>query len=169
MSTLSDLTPTLAPTLADRPTLVHDDAQISCSFNVMNDRPVTETLHVHHYEVTPHRVLARFDRDYRSSMRNSPDHLVFLTALAHTQKMLYLALCAHFGFEYDPDGPERLKMWPTKVEVSMPKLCDQIADVVQVLDVLQLRRIDDRTYRARIETRVGDALCIRASVPVFLI
>lgn len=167
MSTLTDLAPN--PSLVDRPAIVHDDAKISCSFNVMNGRPVTETLHVQGYEVTARRVVARFDRDYRSSMRNSPDHLVFLTALAHTQKMLYLALCAQFGFEYDPDGPEKLKMWPTKVEVSMPKLCDRVQDVVQVLDVQQLRQIDDKTYRARIETRVGDALCIRASVPVFLI
>ena len=40
--------------------------------------------------------------------------------------------------------------------------------VVQLLDVVDLRRFDDKTYKAQLETRVSDALYIWADVPVYL-
>ena len=110
------------------------------SFNVMPGRPVQERLLIREYRVEDRYAEAHFDREYASSMQNSPSHLIFLSALVHTQKLLYLALCREFGFHYDPDGPERFKIWPTKVEVRIPDVG---------ADPRVSNRTDDRSDAAR--------------------
>ena len=137
-------------------------------FNVMPGRPVAEDLRVREYRCAHRYAEALFDRDYRSSMTASPNHLIFLSALVHTQKLLYLALCQEFGFQYDPNGAEKLKMWPTKVECRIPELISQETDMVQKLWVLDVKKFDTRTYRVKIETRI-DSLVIVAVVPTFLL
>lgn len=138
------------------------------SFNVMPDRTVEERLLVREYRVGERYAEAHFDREYRSAMRNSPSHLIFLTALVHTQKLLYAALCREFDLNYEPEGPELFKMWPTKVEVRIPERIDAEQDLVQQLWITDLKRFDASTYRATIETRVG-SLFIRATIPTFVI
>lgn len=137
-------------------------------FNVMPGRPVIEDLHVHEYRRGDRYAEAHFDREYRSSMKASPSHLIFLSALVHTQKLLYLALCKEFGFEYDPTGPEKLKMWPTKIECRVPELIDAEKDLVQQLWVREVKKFNARTYRVKIETRI-DSLVITAVVPTYLL
>lgn len=137
-------------------------------FNVMPGRPVIEDLRVHQYRRGHRYAEAHFHREYRSAMKASPSHLIFLSALVHTQKLLYVALCREFGFEYDPGGAEKLKMWPTKVECRIPELIDQERDLVQQLWVREVKKFNDRTYRVRIETRI-DSLVITAVVPTFLL
>lgn len=137
-------------------------------FNVMPGRPVAEDLHVREYRRGHRYAEAHFDREYRSSMQASPSHLIFLSALVHTQKLLYLALCDEFGFEYDPTGPEKFKMWPTKVECRIPELIGQEKNLVQQLWVREIKKFDDRTYRVKIETRI-DSLVITAVAPTLLL
>ena len=139
-----------------------------CTFNVMPDRPVEEVLKVREYRVGERYVEAHFDREYRSTMRASPSHLIFLTALAHTQKMLYLALCREFGLAYDPRGTEQFKMWPTKIDVRIPKLIGAERDLVQQLCVRSVKSMPNGAKRAVVDVRV-DSLQIRATVPVFLL
>jgi len=138
------------------------------TFNVMPDKPVREDLTVHEYRVGYRYGEAHFDREYHSEMKASPSHLIFLSALSHTQKLLYVVLCHEFGFDYDPRGPERFKMWPTKLNIRIPELISQEAGLVQRLWVRGLRQHDRKTYRAQIETRIG-SLAIDASVPTFLL
>ena len=137
------------------------------AFNVMPGKPVEETLHVHGYAVGERYAEAHFDRSYSSSMQNSPSHLIFLSALVHTQKMLYLVLCEELGFDYDPHGPERFKMWPTKISVRIPELIEEEQGLVQRLWVRDFTKFNDSTYRARLETRVG-SLVIECDCPVFV-
>lgn len=151
------------------PEIVDDKSVCELRFNVMPERPVEERLYVKEYRIWDNYVEAQFDRTYSSAMEKSPDHLVFLTALAHTQKMLYLALCREFGFSYEAKGKELLKIWPTKVEVRMPKLCDENKDVVQELRVIEVKKFDALTYKVRVESRVGDAIHISAECPVYLL
>ena len=139
-----------------------------CGFNVMPGRPVEEVLKVREYRVGQGYVEAHFDREYHSSMLASPSHLIFLTALVHTQKMLYLALCRHWGLDYDPQGPEQFKMWPTKIDVKIPQLIAEERDLVQQLWLRRVRRMPNGSYRSVIDVRV-DSLQIHATVPVFLL
>lgn len=139
-----------------------------CSFNVMPDRPVEETLKVREYRCGPGYVEAHFDREYRSAMKASPSHLIFLTALAHTQKMLYLALCREFALPYDPEGPELLKMWPTKIDVKIPKLIAEEKDLVQKLWLRSVKKLPNGARRAVVDVRV-DSMQIHAVVPIFML
>jgi len=140
----------------------------NCRFNVMPDRPVEETLKVREYRCGPGYVEAHFDREYRSSMASSPSHLIFLTALAHTQKMLYLALCREFSLPYDPKGAELFKMWPTKIEVKIPTLLAQEKDCVQQLWLRSVKKLPNGARRAVIDVRV-DTMTIKAVVPIFML
>ena len=76
-------------------------------------------------------------------MERSPSHLIFLSTLVHTQKLLYLALCREFGFEYDPNGGESFKMWPTKINVRIPELIEEEEGLVQKLWVTDLRQFNE--------------------------
>lgn len=153
----------------EAPLEVIPEAHVSgLSFNVMPGKPVEEQLLVREYRVGDRYVEALFDRSYRSSMKASPSHLIFLSVQVHTQKMLYLALCREWGLRYDPDGPELFKMWPTKLAVAIPELLPEEEGLVQRLWVRKVKRIRDKAYKVSLETRVG-SLRIEADVPTFVI
>ncbi len=147
--------------------VVEEDHQSHLTFNVMPDRPVSETLSVKRYVVGDRYAEAHFDRSYQSSMQNSPSHLIFISTLVHTQKLLYMALCREFGFEYDPHGDERFKMWPTKISVRIPELITEETGLVQKLWVKEVKQFNDTTYRVVLETRVG-SLVVETVCPVVL-
>ncbi len=152
-------------------TTIREQHTSSLRFNVMPGKPVEEDLQVREYRVGKRYAEAHFDRTYRSSMQASPSHLIFLSVQIHTQKVLYLLLCREFGFEYDPDGPERLKMWPTKLNVAIPELIAEERDLVQrvwIRKIRKIRKIRDKAYKVSIETRVG-SLKVEADVPTFLL
>ncbi len=160
---------TAIPIQQDAPQIIRDRSTCAIQFNVMPGLPVEETFHVKEYRVSDRYVEAQFDRSYRSAMASSPDHLVFLTALTHMQKLTYLAVCRELGYEYDPDGPEHLKIWPTKLDIRIPKLYSRSKDVVQSFTLFELKKFNETTYRAVGESRVDDALCIKASAPVVIV
>ena len=147
---------------------IKEEHQCHCSFNVMPSRPVEETLHVREYRTGERYVEAHFDREYRSSMAASPSHLIFLTALVHTQKMLYLALCREFDLDYDPLAAEQFKMWPTKIDVRIPELIAEESGLVQQLWIRRVNVLPNGARRAVLDVRVG-SLQIRATCPVFML
>jgi hypothetical protein len=151
------------------PWIIEDSSEIGLKFNVMPGRPVEERFHVAQYRMWDRYVEATFDREYASTMANSPSHLIFMTALAHGQKMLYLALRHEFGLDYTPDGRERLKWWPTTVDVDIPKLYKQTDAVVQCLAILELIRIRQKAFECRVESWVEDAFRVVSSGRVYLI
>ena len=151
----------------DQLTVFREQHESHLEFNVMAGRPVREELHVHEYRVGSRYAEAHFDREYHSSMSKSPSHLIFLSTLVHTQKLLYVALCREFGFAYEPKGPERFKLWPTKVSVRIPELIPEEENLVQRLWIVGLQQFNPTTYRARLETRVG-SLFVTCTCPVFM-
>jgi len=133
-------------------------------FNVMAGRPVTETLHFHRYEVGPDYARGIFDRSYASAMLASPSHLIFLTALVHLQKLLYMILCQRWGFVYEAQGAERLKIWPTNVEVKIPELIVEEHGLVQEAWLRELREVKNGRHRFVIETRIGSTMMVVSGV-----
>src|SRR5579884_1602489 len=77
----------------ESPIVVVDRATQEIQFNVMPARPVSETLRPKEYRIWNRYIEAEFDREYYSSMLNSPDHLIFLTALIQVQRIVYIYLC----------------------------------------------------------------------------
>jgi hypothetical protein len=112
-------------------------------------RTVEETLYLKEYHVWPRYAEATFDRRYESQMQNSPSHLIFLTVLAHTQKLLYVCLCEELGFEYSPSSVERFKIWPTAVHITMPALVRQSEGLIQRLWITDVTKQTERQTLVR--------------------
>jgi acyl-CoA synthetase (AMP-forming)/AMP-acid ligase II/acyl carrier protein len=157
------LSPTMPPLRVIPETTVN-----RMEFNVMPGRTVREDLLIKEYRIWRRYIEATFDRKYHSEMLASPDHLIFLTALAHTQKILYVYLCHEWGFPYDPNAPERFKLWPTNIRVWMPKLVTQSKDMVQRCWMTELKQVADKRFLVRARTSY-DSMVITGDIPVFWI
>jgi hypothetical protein len=148
--------------------IISESSENEISFNVMPGKHVKETLHIKEYRVWENRIEGIFDREYFSSMTRSPDHLIFLTALVHLQKLIYVFLCHKFGFEYDPQGAERLKIWPTKIDTGIPSMVRKKTNLVQTFELANLYRRPDGSFFLTGVSRVGD-LVIDGKALVFLL
>jgi hypothetical protein len=149
--------------------VIHDDAKITCEFNVMQDRPVKENFYIKEYRIDNSYGEATFDRDYFSSMEKSPDHMIFLTAQVHTQKLLYLVLSKYFGFEYSANSKENLKIWPTQVSVDMPKMVRDNENVVQKLWVHSVEAVRENVFKVQITSTFNGIVKITSETHVYLI
>ena len=149
--------------------VIRENAIVNCRFNVMPGLDVAETLKVREYRIWDGYVEATFERTYESAMTHSPSHLIFLTALVHSQKVAYLAMCRHFGRTYTSGEDEFCKFWWTDVHVEIPKLIRRETDLVQRLWLTDCRRTGDASYSLDMVSTCCDSLTIRASAPMFLI
>ena len=150
-------------------TIVKEQAESSIRFNVMPDRPVEETLHIREYRVGPSYIEARFDRSYHSSMLKSPSHLIFLTVVMHLQKMIYIYACHQLELGYDPYGPERLKVWPTNVEVEMPRMIRDEDSLVHRVYVDEFDRLGFKRHHIRVHSDVNGLMHINGQAPIFVL
>jgi hypothetical protein len=142
---------------------------IDISFNIMNGRNVREKLIIKEYKLIPNGALAILDREYLSEMKKSPNHLIFLTALVHTQRLFYYYCCDYFAYPYDPNGEEKLKIWPTKFELDIPKLVTKKKDLVQEMVVHDMVKTKDRHYLAHLNTTIGNTLKFAIETVVILL
>ncbi len=149
--------------------VIRDESAISLKFNVMPGRDVTETMFIEKYVIGENIISGYFHRTYSSQMINSPSHLIFLTALTHMQKLTYVYLCEKFGFDYDPNGIEKLKVWPMSTNCSMPKLLTEEEGLIQTLEFHSVIRRSEKVYWVKVTSRVGDALKIDAVAKVLLL
>jgi hypothetical protein len=161
----------LLPTknLGQDPIVIRDTSTQSLHFNVMPDRPVSETLTAKEYRVWGDCVEAEFDRAYSSSMLNSPDHLIFLTALIQVQRITYLLMCLQLDLPYEPFGPELVKIWPTDIRVSMPKMVTQTAGLVHTLRMTKLKRTGPGRFFAQTISDVSGIIEIEASAVIYVL
>lgn len=156
-----------SPTRFD--TIIDEDTETHLTFNVMPDRPVHETLHVRQYAIAPGYIEARFDRSYASAMKNSPSHLIFLTALVHAQKLIYVYACHELGLTYDPYGPEVLKIWPTSIQVEMPRMLRDEQDLVHRVHIDSFEPEGPRRYMLKLRSSVNDSVNISGRTPLFVL
>ena len=154
---------------ADAMTVIREEVDNRISFNVMPDRPVTETLHIKEYRVGPGYAEAHFNRRYESAMLKSPSHLIFLTAVVHLQKIIYVYGCHHLKLGYDPYGSERLKIWPTHLEVNMQKMIRDESDLVHRVYFDAFERIAFKRYHLKVRSNVNDILHIDGETPLFVL
>jgi len=130
------------------------------SFNVMPDRRVEEILTTKKYIVKNRYVEVLFDREYISEMLNSPSHLIFLSSQIQLQKLLYVYLCHEFGLPYQPGDKELIKIWPTRVDVSIPNLIRNTKSIKQNVDIHELSSESEGTYNIKCTTNVNDSMKI---------
>lgn len=132
-----------------------EKTQNDLTFNVMPEKPVKETLLIQEYRIADRYAEADFDREYQSSMEKSPSHLIFLSALVHTQKLTYALLCHDFGFNYDPQGREVMKLWPYDFEIKLPRLIRQEKGLTQKLWLKELTWKNDKEFRFTVDSKIG--------------
>ncbi|MFQ6673820.1 MAG: hypothetical protein ACE5GH_03410, partial [Fidelibacterota bacterium] len=131
--------------------------------------PVEETRFLKEYRIWHRYIEAIFDREYHSSMRKSPDHLMFLTALVHLQKMFYAYICYEFDLDYEPLKPEVVKIWPTVLNISMPKLITKNRDIVHRLQVTDVFQRNEKSYTISAVSSIDNTLSIAGEAAVYLI
>lgn len=150
-------------------TVVKESTVCGISFNVMPDREVKEILKIKEYRIWDGYIEAVFDREYYSQMKKSPDHLIFLTALVHMQKMLYVYVCHKFNLGYNPHEEEKVKFWPVKLDISIPKLIRSNEDVVHKMKIESIEKADANTYMMKARSCVGKGLFINGESPFYIL
>ncbi|MEM7406359.1 MAG: hypothetical protein AAF458_13760 [Pseudomonadota bacterium] len=150
-------------------TTINERVDNIMQFNVMPDRPVTETLHIREYRIADDYIEAHFDRSYKSSMLKSPSHLIFLSAVAHYQKIIYVYACNRLGLGYDPSGPEVLKIWPTVVNVEMPRMIRNETDLVHRVYFDAFDELAPKRYHLKTHSDVNECVYISGESPLYVL
>tara|TARA_A100001037_G_scaffold248831_1_gene231313 strand:- start:281 stop:835 length:555 start_codon:yes stop_codon:yes gene_type:complete len=132
------------------------ESKSSVKFNVLPYRYVSEDIKVVKYYMEKRFIKAYFERNYKTDMINSPDHLVFLSSLVHLQKMIYLYLCYEFNVPISISGKEKIKVWPTKINIDMKNLITKKKDLTQSIKIKALRKTGPKTYFGKCESLIND-------------
>lgn len=148
---------------------IPDDTICVNSFNVMPDRPVTETLFMRQIRINGNIVEAEFDRRYESTMKNSPNHLIFLSALVQFQKIVYAFMCVKLGLPYEPRKPEVLKVWPTEMQLNLPRMVTNETGLVHRIEFDEPQKIDKTKYFLASKTQINGVITINAKAIIYLI
>jgi len=140
--------------------IINDYSEQALSFNVLSNKNITEILTIKNYKIWDGSIEATFSRKYETDMAASPNHLIFISALINLQKMVYIYMHHFLNIKYQPDGDETLKVWPTDLNISIPKLYTNEHDIVHRLDVTSIRNIGKNRYFMNADTFIEDSLSI---------
>ena len=146
-----------------------DQSNSSIIFNVLPGKNVKEDIIVKKYILKERYIEAIFDRKYQSDMVQSPDHLIFLSTLIHLQKMIYIYLCYEFGLSMKLEENEKIKIWPTNININMPKMITQTKDISHAIKIKSLRKTGSKTYFGKCESSVNGIVKISADALVYTI
>jgi|GEM_PF-5743828 len=148
---------------------IRDASTVRLEFNVMPEKEISETLHVREYRVWDNYAEATFDRTYSSMMTASPSHLIFLTGLAHSQKLLYVLMAHRLGRRYSPGDPEFGKFWVTDLRIHIPRMVRQEVNLVERLWILSQVRTGESSWSIEVYTSFCDSLGMWGRIPFFLL
>ena len=127
---LTDKNPFIVPTL-NNAKVVDDNSVQNLKFNVMHEKDVEEKLIFKKYIIDGNRIETYFNREYKTSMRKSPDHYIFLSSLINLQKMIYLLMCDRSDIPYNKNDEEKIKIWPTSVDIKMNGIVRKKNNIMQ--------------------------------------
>ena len=149
-------------------TVIEETTDSTLEFNVMSERPVRETLHIKRYRIGERCITAEFDHSDVNSMLKSPSHLIFLSALIHSQKLMYVYACHKLGLECDLYGPEVLKICPTNIEVQMTRMLRNEIDLVHTAHIESFECVAKGHYYERMRSNVNDCEYMNGETAVYL-
>ncbi len=150
-------------------TIFKENTRNDIRFNVMPNMPVEEHLYIKEYRIWENAIEAIFDRSYQTQMEKSPNHLTFVTTLIHMQKMLYVFMCYKNNIKYDPYEIESLKIWPTILDIDMPKMVTKqkgISHRMLIKDISQTKK--ENTYLVTADTEVENRVFINGQALVII-
>ena len=70
---------------------------------------------------------------------------------------------------YDPEGPEQLKIWPTIVNIEMPKMIRNETDLVHRVYFDSFEQIEEKRYHIKTHSNVNELLQINGETPLYVL
>lgn len=138
-------------------------------FSIMPDRFVDESFVLREVYAYDNVIRGIFDRTYQSEMKASPSHLTLVTAPLQTQKLFYIWIKWKLQQIINIKEPETLKIWPTVLNMSLPRLIRQTKDLTQEIFVQLFEKVSDDTFRYKLKSTIGQALSLSSEGVVYLI
>ena len=149
--------------------IIKDRGRQSITFNVMPDRDVSENVQVKEYRIWDNAIEAIFDRDYKTDMVNSPDHLTFLSSLVNLQKMVYVFMHEYLSIEYAPCKKESIKVWPGKLFIDMPKMVLESKNISHLMIIKSVQKIKHNRYKVSASTSVDGKMTISGEALIIVL
>tara|TARA_Y100000996_G_scaffold395793_1_gene361328 strand:- start:482 stop:991 length:510 start_codon:yes stop_codon:yes gene_type:complete len=165
---LIDKNPFITPVLDNSKVIVDNSVQ-NLKFNVMHEKDVEEKLIFKKYIIKGNKIETYFDREYKTSMRKSPNHYIFLSSLVNLQKMIYLLMCEKFNLSYNKKDEEKIKIWPTSVDVKMNGIVRKKKDIMQDFELISIYQISDNKYSISGNSSAESTIILRGEALVYLI
>ena len=165
---LIDKNPFVTP-IAESSKVIIDDSIQNLKFNVMHDKDVEEKLVFKKYIIKRNKIETYFDREYKTSMRKSPDHYIFLSSLVNLQKMIYLLMCDKFNLSYNKNDEEKIKIWPTSVDVRMNGIIRKKNNIMQDFELASIYQISDNKYSISGNSSAESTILLKGEALVYLI
>ena len=148
---------------------IEDNSIQNLKFNVMHRKNVEERLIFKKYVVEGNRVETYFDREYKTSMKKSPDHYIFLSSLINLQKMIYLLMCDRFKIPYNKNDEEKIKIWPTSVDVRMNGIVRKKKNIMQDFELTSISQISDGKYQISGKSTAESILLLKGEALVYIL
>jgi hypothetical protein len=135
----------------------------------MPDRFVEETLIVDRYILDGTKIEVYFDRLYKTDMKKSPDHYIFLSSLINLQKLIYLLMCNRFNIKYHEQDDEKFKIWPLQTSIEMKGMVRDSLNIMQDFVIDDFKKISDSKYYIHGKSSTKSIINITGSALVYVL
>ena len=102
-------------------------------------------------------------------MKKSPDHYIFISSLINLQKMIYLIMCNRFNIPYNKNDDEKIKIWPTSVDVKMNGIVRKKKNLMQDFELTSISLISDGKYHISGKSTAESSLVLKGEALVYII
>ena len=150
-------------------TIIKDYSRQILRFNVLPDKFVEETLIIDKYVVDDTKIQVYFDRLYKTDMKKSPNHYIFLSSLINLQKMIYLLMCERFNVKYTEHDDEKFKIWPLQTDIEMKGMVRDSLNVMQDFIIDDFKKISDKKYYLHGKSSTKSIINITGSALVYIL
>ena len=149
--------------------VIKENSSQNISFNIMPNKDVKESVKVKEYRLWDNAIETLFDRSYNTDMKHSPNHLTFLSSLTNLQKMVYVFMHHYLAIKYDKNSDEKIKVWPGKLEINMPKMIMKKNNLQHLMVVSSVTQLKENRYKICADTTVGNIVSISGEALVIVL
>jgi len=149
--------------------IIKDNSRQRLSFNVLPNKFVEETLMIDRYVIDGNKIQVYFDRLYKTDMKKSPNHYIFLSSLINLQKLVYLLMCEKFNIKYSEHDDEKFKIWPLQTSIEMKGMVRDSINIMQDFIIDDFKKINDRKYYIHGKSSTKSIINITGSALVYVL
>jgi len=95
-----------------------------------------------------------------------PGHVVYLAVLTHFEDVIHAWACHALGRDGARLAPERIHVWPSIVDVSMPQVSSASGALVQEVHIEELLAAGAHRFLVKSRSHVNDCLTIEGTTPI---